>query len=65
MSVTTDSNGKKPGFFGFDAIAPCLNSNKGLYEPVLFVVAEDDGIYQRRGKITLTMPANYNELQII
>ncbi|MEG4327359.1 hypothetical protein [Microcoleus sp. herbarium5] len=60
--VKTDSNGQKPGFFGFDAIAPYLNSNKILYEAVLFVVAEDEGINQGRGKITLTMLANYSEL---
>ena len=34
-----------------------------LYEAVLFVVAEDEGINQGRGKITLTMPANYTELE--
>jgi hypothetical protein len=34
-----------------------------LYEAVLFVVAEDEGIYQGRGKITLTMPGNYTELE--
>ena len=30
---------------------------------MLFVVAEDEGINQGRGKITLTMPANYTELE--
>jgi hypothetical protein len=49
MLVTTDSHGQKPGFFGFDTIAPSLNSNKSLYEAVLFVVAEDEGINQGRG----------------
>ncbi|MEG4289942.1 hypothetical protein Q5692_23990 [Microcoleus sp. C2C3] len=30
---------------------------------MLFVVAEDEGINQGRGKITLTMQAFYNELE--
>ena len=30
---------------------------------MLFVVAEDEGIYQGRGKITLTMQAFYTELE--
>jgi hypothetical protein len=34
-----------------------------LYEAVLFVVAEDEGINQGRGKITLTMQAFYTELE--
>ncbi|MEG5001451.1 MULTISPECIES: hypothetical protein [unclassified Microcoleus] len=34
-----------------------------MYEAVLFVVAEDEGIYQELGKITPTMPANYTELE--
>jgi hypothetical protein len=33
-----------------------------LYEAVRFV-AEDERINQGRGKITLTMPANYTELE--
>jgi len=50
ISVTTDRNAQKPDFFGFYTIAPSLNENKSLYEAVLFVVAEDEGINQGRGR---------------